>query len=170
MGRKIVYFFRMDIAARKTVLRHFSYGLYVVTVAADGEEHGMTANWVTQAAFEPPMVAVAVENTSQTIEMIRDAHHFALSVLHDGQRELAGRLGRSSGQAPEKLKGVRTKPAPGTGSPVLADCLGWVECRVISALPAGDHTLVLGEVVGAGVENGEAKPLILQAAGFKYSG
>ena len=62
----------MDDAAKKTVLRQFSYGLYVVTVAADGEEHGMTANWVTQAAFEPPMVAVAVENTSRTIEMIRD--------------------------------------------------------------------------------------------------
>lgn len=160
----------MDTAAKKTVLRHFSYGLYVVTVASDGDEHGMTANWVTQAAFEPPMVVVAVENTSQTIEMIRDAHHFALSVLHEGQRELAGRLGRTSDQAPEKLKGIRTKPAPTTGTPVLADCLGWVECRVISALPAGDHTLVLGEVVGAGVESPEAKPLTLQAAGFKYSG
>ncbi len=160
----------MDSAARKTVLRHFSYGLYVVTVAADGEEHGMTANWVTQAAFEPPMIAVAVENLSQTIEMIRDAHHFALSVLHEGQRELAGRLGRASMQSPEKLKGIRTKPAPVTGTPVLADCLGWVECRVVSALPAGDHTLVLGEIVGAGVENADAKPLTLQAAGFKYSG
>ena len=160
----------MDAAAKKSVLRHFSYGLYVVTVAVDGEEHGMTANWVTQAAFEPPMVAVAVENSSQTIEMIRDAHHFAVSVLHDGQRELAGKLGRASTQTPEKLKGIRTKPAPVTGTPVLTDCLGWIECRVISALPAGDHTLVLGEVVGAGVENADAKPLTLQAAGFKYSG
>ena len=160
----------MDIAAKKTVLRHFSYGLYVVTVAGDGEEHGMTANWVTQAAFEPPMVAVAVENSSQTIEMIRDAHHFGLSVLHAGQRELAGRLGRTSDQAPDKLKGIKTRPAPVTGTPVLADCVGWVECRVISALPAGDHTLVLGEVIGAGMENGEAKPLTLLEAGFKYAG
>jgi flavin reductase (DIM6/NTAB) family NADH-FMN oxidoreductase RutF len=160
----------MDTASKKTVLRQLSYGLYVVTVAADGEEHGMTANWVTQAAFEPPMVAVAVENISRTIEMIRDAHHFALSVLHEGQRELAGRLGRASGQAPEKLKGIRTKPAPVTGTPVLAECVGWLECRVISTLPAGDHTIVLGEIIGAGVEDGEAKPLTLQGAGFKYSG
>lgn len=160
----------MDTAAKKTVLRQFSYGLYVVTVAADGEEHGMTANWATQAAFEPPMVAVAIENLSQTIEMIRDAHHFALSVLHQDQRELAGKLGRSSEQSPDKLKGIRTKPAPLTGTPVLADCIGWLECRVISALPAGDHTLVLGEVLEAGVENAEAKPLTLQGAGFKYSG
>lgn len=160
----------MDASAKRTVLRHFSYGLYVVTVVADGEEHGMTANWATQAAFEPPMVAVAIENTSRTIEMIRDAHHFGLSVLHQDQRELAGRLGRSSDQAPDKLRGIRTTPAPVTGTPVLADCIGWLECRVISALPAGDHTLVLGEVLEAGVEKGDAKPLTLQGAGFKYSG
>lgn len=160
----------MDTAAKKTVLRHFPYGLYVVTVTVEGEEHGMTANWVTQAAFEPPMVAVAVENTSRTIEMIRDAHSFAVSLLHDGQRDLAGRLGRSSEQAPDKLKGIRTKPGPTTGTPVLVECLGWLECRVISALPAGDHTLVLGEVLAAGVERSDSTPLTLADTGFKYSG
>jgi flavin reductase (DIM6/NTAB) family NADH-FMN oxidoreductase RutF len=159
----------MDPEAKKTVLRHFSYGLYAVTVAYEGEEHGMTANWVMQAAFEPPMVAVAVENTSRTIGMIRDAHHFAVNVLIKGQRDLAGKLGRSSEQTPQKLKGVKTKRAGAAGTPVLAECLGWVECRLVATLPAGDHTLVLGEVVDAGVEH-EGEPLTLQEAGFKYSG
>lgn len=160
----------MDLAAKKTVLRHFPYGLYAVTVAHGGEEHGMTANWVSQASFEPPMVVVAVENTSKTIELIRDARHFAINVFQQGQRELAGKLGRSSANTPQKLKGVKTKPAPEGGSPILAEALGWVECRVVAALPAGDHTLVLGEVVEAGVEHGDAQPLTLQEAGFKYSG
>lgn len=159
----------MDQAAKKTVLRHFPYGLYAITVAHQGDEHGMTANWLTQAAFDPPMVAVAVENTSKTIGMIRDAHHFAVNVLLASQRDLAGKLGRTSDQAPHKLKGVKTKPAPVSGAPVLADCLGWVECRVVATLPSGDHTLVLGEVVAAGVEN-EGQALTLEEAGFKYSG
>ena len=107
----------MDADAKKTVLRHFPYGLYVVTVAHNGEEHAMTANWVTQTAFEPPMIAVAVENTSKTIGMIRDAHYFAVSLLTSGQRELAGKLGRSSEQAPQKLKGIKTKPAPASKIP-----------------------------------------------------
>jgi flavin reductase (DIM6/NTAB) family NADH-FMN oxidoreductase RutF len=160
----------MDQAAKKTVLRHFPYGLYAVTVAAGGEEHAMTANWVTQAAFEPPMVVVAVENTSRTIVLMRDSHHFAISVLQQGQRDLAGKLGRTSDQSPQKLKGIKTKPAPISGVPVLADCLGWVECRVVATLPAGDHTLVLGEVVAAGVEHEDGIALTLQEAGFKYSG
>jgi flavin reductase (DIM6/NTAB) family NADH-FMN oxidoreductase RutF len=159
----------MDEAAKKTVLRHFPYGLYVVTVRHDNEDHGMTANWVTQASFEPPMIAVAIENTAKTIGMIRDAHHFAVSLLQKDQRDLAGKLGRSSEQAPQKLKGLKTKPAPVSGTPVLADALGWLECRLMITVPAGDHTLVLGEVVEAGLER-EGEPLTLQEAGFKYSG
>jgi flavin reductase (DIM6/NTAB) family NADH-FMN oxidoreductase RutF len=160
----------MDAAVKQTVLRHFPYGLYVVTVTAGGEEHGMTANWVTQAAFDPPMIVIAVENTSKTIGMIRDAHYFGVSLLAAGQRDLAGKLGRSSDQAPHKLKGIRTKPAPVSKTPVLADALGWVECRAVASLPAGDHTVVLGEVVEAGVENAAAQPLTLHEAGLKYSG
>ncbi len=159
----------MDDAAKKSVLRHFPYGLYVVTVAHDGEDHGMTANWLTQAAFDPPMVVVAIENTSRTIGMVRDSHHFAVNLLLKGQRDLAGKLGRSSDQAPQKLKGIKTRPAPVSGVPVLVDSLGWVECRVVATLPAGDHTLVLGEIVAAGVEH-DGEALTLEETGFKYSG
>ena len=160
----------MDEAAKKAVLRLFPYGLYAVTVKHGGEEHCMTANWVTQASFDPPMVVVAVENTSKTIGMIRDAHHFAVNVLSQGQRELAGKLGRSSANTPQKLKGVKTKPAPVSGAPILTEALGWIECRVVATLPSGDHTLVLGEVVEAGVEHDGGQPLTLQEAGFKYAG
>ena len=160
----------MDEAAKKTVLDHFTYGVYVVTVSYDGTEHGMTANWITQAAFEPPMVAVAIENESKTIDMIRDARHYAINLLQDGQRDLAAKMGRTSAQAPQKLKGIKTRPGPASGTPVLVDALGWVECRVVATLPAGDHTLVLGEVVAAGIEHKDAKPLTLQSTGFHYSG
>jgi len=142
----------MNAAAMQTVLRHFAYGLYALTVKREPDEHGITANWVSQASFDPAMVVVAVESTSKMIEMIRDAHHFAISVLHEGQRDLAEKLGRGHTGALTKLKGVKTKPGPISGAPVLAEALGWVECRVVATLPSGDHTLVLGEVVEAGVE------------------
>ena len=158
----------MDEAARKLVLERFPYGLYAVTVAYGGEEHGMTANWVMQASFDPPMVVVAIENTSKTIGLVRDARQFALNLLQDTQRDLAAKLARTSEQAPQKLKGLKTKPVGST--PVLADALGWVACRVVATLPAGDHTLVLGEVVNAGVEHADAHALTLEATGFSYGG
>ncbi|HEX4599911.1 MAG TPA: flavin reductase family protein [Gemmatimonadales bacterium] len=150
------------------VLRHFPCGLAALTVKHAGEEHGMTASWVIQTSVQPPMVGVAVQNASQTIGMVRDAHHFALSVFQEGQRELAAKLGRASSLAPHKLKGIKTKPAPVSGAPLLVDALGWVECRVVATLPSGDHTLVLGEVVAAGVEHADARPLTPAAAGLSY--
>src|SRR3989441_10905669 len=81
----------MNEGAKETVLSHFTYGLYAVTVKREGDEHGITANWVSQASFDPPMVVVAVESRSKIIELIRDAHHFAINVFHEGQRDLAER-------------------------------------------------------------------------------
>ena len=159
----------MNEAETLAVLGQLTYGLYALTVKHEGDEHGITANWVTQASFDPPMVAVAVGSTSKTIELLRDAHHFAINVLHEGQRDLAAKLGGASGGASQKLKGIKTKPAPVSGAPVLSDALGWVECRVVATLPSGDHTLVLGEVVGAGVENEGVKPLTQAATDLKYS-
>ncbi len=163
----------MNDAETQAVLGRLTYGLYALTVKHEGDEHGITANWVTQASFDPPMVAVAVGSTSKTIELLRDAHHFAINVLHEGQRDLAAKLGRASGGGgggtSQKLKGIKTKPAPVSGAPVLTEALGWVECRVVATLPSGDHTLVLGEVVGAGVEHEGVKPLTLDATDLKYS-
>jgi flavin reductase (DIM6/NTAB) family NADH-FMN oxidoreductase RutF len=157
-------------SAKQTVLRHFPYGLYAVTVMSEGEDHGMTANWVMQAAFTPPMVAVAIGNDSKSLPMIRDARAFAINVLATGQRDLAAELARSSSQRPYKLHAVPTRPAPRTGAPILADGLGWLECRLVATMPSGDHTLVLGEVVEAGVER-EGQPLTLAEAGMtKYAG
>ena len=158
----------MDEVAKKAVLRLFPYGLFAVT-AVDGEvASGMTANWLTQVSFEPPLVAVAVENDARTLQLIRGGGHFAVNVLASGQRELAGLLGRRSRNVPDKLQQTGYR-AGETGAPVLDDALGYLECRLVQELAVGDHTLVVGEVVAAGLrEAGE--PLTLRETGFRYAG
>ena len=159
----------MDESATKTILRHFPYGMYAVTVMSEGEDHGITANWVMQAAFTPPMLVAALENDSKCLPMIRDARAFAVNVLAAGQRDLAVLLARSSSHHPYKLHGVPARPAPVTGAPILTEGLGWLECRLVATMPAGDHTLVLGEVVDAGLER-EGQALTLGETGMKYAG
>ena len=158
----------MDDATKRKVLQRFTYGLYALTVKREGEEHGITVNWVSQASFDPPMIVAAVESTSRTIELIRDAHHFAINVLHEGQRETAEKLGGAAGGG-HRLKGIKTKPAPASGAPLLVDALGWLECRVVATLPAGDHALVLGEIVEAAMEHEGTGPLTMSGAGLTYS-
>ncbi|MBI4409730.1 MAG: flavin reductase family protein, partial [Gemmatimonadetes bacterium] len=56
-----------------------------------------------------------------------------------------------------------------TGAPVLTDGIGFVECRIVSETPSGDHTLVIGEIVEAGVFH-EGEALTVQKAGMSYAG
>lgn len=159
----------MDPAIKKKVLRKFTYGLYVVTVV-DGEDvNAFTANWLTQVSFEPPMVAFAMENDSRSIHMIGRAGAFAVNVVPEGGRDLAAMMGKSSQQDPDKLADVPYRRGPVTGSPILPTSAGWIECRLVTSTPAGDHTLLVGEVVEAG-EGASIKPLTMGEAGFRYSG
>ena len=159
----------MNESDKQTVLRLFPYGLHAITVRSGDDLHAIAAAWVMQVSFAPPMVVVAAESESRCLPMIRDAKAFAVNVLGAEQRELASRLGHGSGADTQKLSGVPTRPAPVTGAPVIEACLGWMECRLVATMPAGDHTLVLGEVVEAGVER-EGLPLTLAETGMKYSG
>jgi flavin reductase (DIM6/NTAB) family NADH-FMN oxidoreductase RutF len=158
----------MDENAKRTVLRMFTYILTAVTVPGPDGGHGFTANWIAQAAFEPPMVSITVENDSRAIALVRESGVFAVNVLASGQRDLAGQLGRRSKTHPDKFRGVVTEPGV-TGCPLLQDALGFVECRVMGELPAGDHTLFVGEVVEAGVRR-EGAPLGMAETGFRYFG
>lgn len=159
----------MNEAAKQTVLRLFPYALHAVTMRGGGADHGFVAAWVMQAAFEPPMVVVAVENESRGLPVLREARAFAVNVLSADQRDLASRLGSSSAAVPDKLGGEPTKPGPALGVPILRSALGWLECRLVATMPAGSHTLVLGEVVDAGVER-PGNVLTLSTSGLKYSG
>ncbi len=159
----------MDPAIKKKVLRLFTYGLYAVTSRHGEQQSAMTANWLGQVSFEPPMVAVAVENDSHSHQVITASQAFAINVYESGQRAQAGSLGRTFAKHPDKVTEPASQPGPATGSPLLELALGWVECRVTGSIPTGDHTLFIAEVVEAGL-NREGTPLTLQETGFKYFG
>jgi flavin reductase (DIM6/NTAB) family NADH-FMN oxidoreductase RutF len=158
----------MDEAAKKTVLRMFTYGLYAVSVRDGDEVNAFTANWICQASFEPPMVMVAVENDGRSIGMLRRSTHFGVSVYESGQRELAGHFGRKSATHPDKLGDTPWEPGA-TGVPLLPQALGHVECVIRGELPAGDHTIFVGEVVEASVRR-VGEPLSQRETGFRYFG
>jgi flavin reductase (DIM6/NTAB) family NADH-FMN oxidoreductase RutF len=160
----------MDPKIKKQALRTFTYGLYAVSCANEGQVNAFTANWLTQVSFEPPLLAVSVENDSRSLPMILRSRIFTVNVFRsgDGDRELAGLLGKSAVQHPDKLNGV--KYTLGTnGCPILDEALAWVACEVKHTIEAGDSTLIVAEVVNAGI-HGEGQPLSMAAAGFRHAG
>jgi flavin reductase (DIM6/NTAB) family NADH-FMN oxidoreductase RutF len=158
----------LDEATKRTALRLFSYGLYVVTVRDGGEANGFTANWLTQVSFEPPMLAVSVENASHSIALLRRSGVFTVNVLPSGGRELAGLLGKRWANLPDKLDRVESHAGP-NGCAILAEALAYIECQVESSVEAGDSTLFTARIVGAGVAR-EGSPLTMAEAGFRHAG
>lgn len=160
----------LDPDAKKTVLRQFSYGLYAVIAEHDGERGIFTANWLSQVSFEPPLVAVSVELDSATLPLIRASGQLLICPFADGQRELAGNLGRPKSRAGDKFAAYDLETVPTeSGPPAIAAALGYVVVRVDSEVAAGDSVVLVGEVVEATVL-GEGDPLTMRAAGFRHAG
>jgi flavin reductase (DIM6/NTAB) family NADH-FMN oxidoreductase RutF len=160
----------MDAQAKKTVLRQFTYGLYAVTAQHDGERGVFTANWLSQASFEPPLVMVSVENDSSTLPLIRASGRFVVCPFADGQTELAGALGRPKRRAGDKFATQNLEVVgTATGDPALAGALGYVVCRVMSETEAGDSAVIIGEVIDARIL-ADGEPLTMRAAGFRHAG
>jgi flavin reductase (DIM6/NTAB) family NADH-FMN oxidoreductase RutF len=114
------------------------------------------------------MLAVSVERDAHSLGVIRSSKVFAVNVLEAGQRDLAGQFARAHLQVGDKLAGHNLGTGS-TGAALLDDALASVECRVVSETPAGDHVLIVGEVVDAHV-NREGAALTMKEAGFRYSG
>src|SRR5437868_15228401 len=96
----------MNPAIKKQVLRTFTYGLYAVSCASQGEVNVFTANWLTQVSFEPPLIAVSVEAASKSLPMILRSRAFTVNVLLSGSRELAGNLDKSAVYDVDQPSGV----------------------------------------------------------------
>ncbi|HEX9130847.1 MAG TPA: flavin reductase family protein [Ktedonobacteraceae bacterium] len=158
----------MDPNLKKQVLRTFTYGLYAVSCAAEGDVNIFTANWLTQVSFDPPLLAISVENNSKSLPMILRSRIFTVNILRSGERELAGKLGKSALKYPDKLADIEYQLGA-NGCPILDHALAWVACDVRHKVEAGDSTLIVAEVVNVGML-GEGQPLTMAEAGFRHAG
>jgi flavin reductase (DIM6/NTAB) family NADH-FMN oxidoreductase RutF len=149
----------MDAQAKKFALRMIPYGLYVLTgESSDGRVAASTVNWVTQASFTPPLVAVAVKVDSTAHEVIKGSHAFALNVLGKGQQALAFAFFKTLERAGNSIGGESFSSGK-SGSPILASAAAFIECALVGTLEKGDHSIFLGEVIDAGVfRQGSGRP------------
>ena len=120
------------------------YGIYVLTASFREEINGMIASWVSQISFEPPLVAVAVHPSRYSHRLIEKSGAFALHSISQDQK---GFLKLFKGPDPAgKFASIPWSKGK-TGSPLLGDCLAYVDCRVKATSRPGNHTLFIGEVV-----------------------
>ena len=131
----------------RALMREVPAPVAVVTVTAGGRSAGLTVDSFVSLSLEPPLVGIALGRQAALHELLREASAFALSILAAGQEHLAQHFAR--GVPPIGLwTGIETRDGE-LGAPLIEGALGWVECRLASEHPAGDHTLFVGEVVSS---------------------
>jgi flavin reductase (DIM6/NTAB) family NADH-FMN oxidoreductase RutF len=150
-----------EIAA---LFHRLTLGVYVVGVAHEGHRDAFTAAWVMQTSFDPLLLALSINPDNASYRLLHSSGGFAVSVLKEGQLELARRFGTRSGRDVDKLAGIRWR-AGRSGSPLLEDTLAWFDCEITGRLMAGDHEIVLGRVVDGGILDPDAAPLVYADTG-----
>ena len=144
-----------DSKKQRDIMGRFATGVTVVgTTVGDNDTWGMTANAVTSLSLDPPLILVAVQKESQTHQQLNDSKCFAVSILAKQQQAISDRF---AFKGPKDFTGLDTKTAV-TGAPILAESLGWVDCRLSEILPGGDHDIFVGEIVDGDL--GEGDPLL----------
>ena len=122
--------------------------LAAVTSRWQGRDNVQMAVAITAASIVPerPRVAVQIYKTNLSHDMVLSGGAFALNFLRPDQLDLIGDFGLVSGRDRDKLAGVG-KTTGVSGSPLLTDCFGYLDCRVINAMDGGDMTCFLADVL-----------------------
>ena len=160
----------MDLEAKKIALRKIPHGVYIVGVKQGAQLNAFTATWFTQVSFTPPLVALGIKRDSHSLDMIRQEQVFSVNFLGKEGKPLAEHFVKPATVVGEKLKDVKHRVGA-TGTPILDEAIAFVECRVREiANQHGDHAIVIGEVVEAGVNTKDAPALTLLETGWHYGG
>ena len=142
----------------RRVMGHFATSVTILTTALGEELHGMTANAVCSVSLDPLLVLVCVSKQARTHAVLNESGVFALNVLAKEQDHLSRLFADDAVDAAHRLRGPSHRRGV-TCAPILADCLAYVDCRVVAAHPGGDHTIFVGAVDDASVLR-EGQPLI----------
>ncbi len=156
----------VSVESFRKALSHFATGVTVITVDhGDGRIHGMTANAFASVSLDPLLVLVCISRNARTHGFVHIQKRFGINVLAEHQEEIA-RYFTQVAQDPGIARGLgvnfwRTQQ----GTPMLQGALAHLDCKLVEAHEAGDHTIFLGAVEQ--IETGEGQPLLFYRGKYR---
>lgn len=154
--------------ALRLVMRRLPCPVVVVTIGDEIGIRGITVGSFTSVSLNPPLVSFNINEASQMYERITPAEYFAVHVMGEEQTGIANRFALPDVSDDVQFEGLSyTRDA--TGVPVLADALAVLHCRMFAWYTAGDHAIIIGEVLS--VENQrEGAPVVYQDRAYRQIG
>jgi flavin reductase (DIM6/NTAB) family NADH-FMN oxidoreductase RutF len=138
-------------SAIDAALRLVDREVWIITATAGLRRGGLLATWVSVASIDPdqPVLLAGIGPNHFTAALVQSSQAFAAHLLRPDQIELAWNFANGSGHGRDKCAGLELQ-AHETGSPVLADCLAWFDCRVFANYNAGDRLFFWADVCSTG--------------------
>ncbi|MFI6854349.1 flavin reductase family protein [Streptomyces sp. NPDC050416] len=140
----------------RSVFRRHAAGVAVITARGDTGPVGFTATSLASVSAEPPLLSFGIGTGSSSWPVIATAGHVGVHILGEHQQELAATFARSGADRFAPPTVWRDGPE---GVPVLDGVPAWLVGRVVARVPAGDHWIVIAEVVH-GDDAGTGRPLL----------
>ncbi len=141
------------------------------TNAPAGEDVGMTATAFLSVSLDPPLVMVSLREGSRMDDLLAEQPLWAVSVLSESQRHIAGRFAMK-GRISDRLlfEDIPYTRGAASGAPLIGGALSTLECRTEQTVAAGDHTLVIGRVLTASLPSAEGGPLLYFRGRYRQLG
>lgn len=151
----------VDAEQFRQLLGRFATGVSVLT-ARDGRglSQGMTASSIASVSLHPPLLLVAVDHANDMHAAMLGATHFVVNILASDQEALARAF---AAETTNRFDGVGYRENR-HAIPLLDGALAYIECAKHAEVPAGDHTVFIGLVIGGEVT--ERRPLLYFRGGY----
>jgi 3-hydroxy-9,10-secoandrosta-1,3,5(10)-triene-9,17-dione monooxygenase reductase component len=141
----------------RTTLGHFASGVVIVAAQHEGRPVGLSIQSFASLSLDPPLVSLSVSLTSTTWPAIAGQGQFCANILSADQETLCRQFAISGA---DKFAGVSWTASPLTQSPRIDGALAWVDCSIQATYRAGDHWLIVADVLDLG-HGGRAGPPLL---------
>lgn len=160
----------VDPAGFRQAAGQFATGILVVSATLDGVPHCMTVSAFTSVSLDPLLVLFCAEKIARFHEAVLAAGSWAVSVLDEDSEKLSRWLATRGRPLQDQLAGVAWHPGPLTGAPILDDALSAFECRTTAVHDGGDHSIIVGEVIGVTPPRTGGRPLLFYASQYHRLG
>lgn len=154
----------IDETLFRQVMSRFASGVTVVTTAYEARLAGLTVSSFASLSLNPTLVLVCIDKRASSHDVIAAAGRFAVNILSEGQEYLSRRF--ASNEPMKFTEGAYYLSE--RGLPLLKGVLAHIECDLYNALPGGDHTIYVGEVMAARCY--DMRPLLYYRSGYHTLG
>jgi flavin reductase (DIM6/NTAB) family NADH-FMN oxidoreductase RutF len=158
---------RADAAAFRWAAGQLPTGIVVVTASLDSKGHAMTVSAFTSVSLEPLLVLFCAEKVARFHDAVLAAGQWAVSILDEDTEKTARWLATRGRPLDGQLDTIAHHPGALTGAPILDGALAAMECRTHAVHDGGDHSIVVGEVLGVTERGDERGPLIYHAGRYR---